>query len=433
MPLSLERIQAYDVTVAIIGLGYIGLPQSLIFSEAGFSVIGFDTDREKVESINAGESYFHHIPSTRIAPLVDKGKLRASEDFTLIAQCDAVLICVPTPLNAQKEPDLSALELTCQTIAPHLKSPTLVILESTTWPGTTQDFVRPLLEEGSSLRLGQGLHLCYSPEREDPGNQDFCGQTTPRLIGGLDKESLKLGEALYKAAIETVIPTSSTQVAESAKLLENVFRCVNIALVNEMKILFDKLNIDIWEVIQAASTKPFGFMPFYPGPGLGGHCIPIDPYYLLWKAKRHGIDAPFIELAGEINRSMPSWVVNKVQDLLKDRNKPLKGSKILILGLAYKPNIDDLRESPSCEMLRLLEEEGAHVDYHDPLVPTVHTGHHHPPFLEGRCSKDLSPHYDCFVLATHHAIFSTDIILSHGVPVVDTRNLLPKHEQVQKA
>jgi len=415
--------------LGVVGLGYVGYPLSLVFAEENVRVIGFDIDHRKVEAINRGKGYFTHLNSHRISEVVEAGFFSATNDFHQIAECDAVIICVPTPLNLHLEPDLRFVTNTCETIAPHLQSGTLVSLESTTWPGTTQEVVKPILEKGSKKIVGKDLFLCFSPEREDPGNQSFGTKNIPKLVGADDLQSLEIAEALYKLALDQVITVDSAAVAESAKLFENIFRSVNIALVNELKMILNKMNIDVWEVIKAAATKPFGFMPFWPGPGLGGHCIPIDPFYLTWKAKGFGINTRFIELAGEINRAMPSWVVAKIQDCLNHYGKAVKGSKILILGLAYKGNIDDMRESPSLELIKLLEDKGAIVDYHDPhiqqILPSREYGH-----LAGRCSKEMSKQYDCFVVATQHRCFDPDSILSFGVPIVDTRHLLPKHENV---
>lgn len=432
MPLTLDRIRAREITLAVIGLGYIGFPQALSFAHAGVHVLGFDIDANKIKNINQGQSNFCHVPSSQVAPVVESGFLKATGDFTLIKQCEAVLISVPTPLGAGREPDLSFVTQTCRSIAPHLQEHSLVCLESTSWPGTTRELVLPLLEKHGNHQVGKGLYLCYSPERVDPGNQEYTTSNTPRLIGGIDEVSCSLGSALYGLATNTVIPVSSLEIAESAKILENVFRSVNIALVNELKMIFDRMAIDIWEVIEAASSKPFGFMPFYPGPGLGGHCIPIDPYYLAWKAKQYGVPTRFVELAGEINHHMPTWVVRKVQDALNTRGKPLNGARILVLGVAYKPDVDDLRESPSREIMVQLEEKGAVVHYHDPLVPIISASRRYPS-LEGRKSQALAADYDCFVLATHHSQFSAEEILAQGVMVVDTRWQLPTHERVIRA
>jgi UDP-N-acetyl-D-glucosamine dehydrogenase len=421
MPLTTASIADRSATIGVIGLGYVGLPLALTLAEAGFPVLGFDTDPAKLPQLAAGRSYLRHIPDARIAAAQT---FRATGDFSRIAACQAVLICVPTPLDAHVQPDLRFVEATARTIAPHLAAGTLVVLESTTWPGTTIELVQPLLEAGSGFRLGAGLLLAFSPEREDPGNQRFSTKTIPKLVGGADVASSELAVALYQAAIDHVIPVSDTRVAEMAKLFENIFRSVNIALVNEIKVILDRMGIDVHDVIKAAATKPFGFMPFWPGPGLGGHCIPLDPFYFSWKAKEFGVEARFIELAGEINRAMPAWVVGKVQDCLNDHGKPLKGSRILLLGLAYKADVDDVRESPALVLIKLLEAKGARVDYHDPHIPVLQATRDHGD-IAGRTSCALAPCYDCFVVVTAHSSFAPQVILSHGVPVVDTRRILP--------
>ena len=430
--ITLERIQSKEITVGVIGLGYVGLPLSLVYAEQNISVIGFDVDESKIETINAGRSYFQHISEEKIKSFADKKVLQATSNFEEIANCDAVILCVPTPLSNHWEPDLKYIRVTCEKIAPYIKKGALISLESTTWPGTTEEVVLPLIEKLGNKRVGKDFYLCYSPEREDPGNISFGTKSIPKLVGGYDDKSLELAVALYEVAVDEVIPLTSTKVAEAAKLFENVFRGVNIALVNELKVILDKMDINVWEVIQAADTKPFGFMAFWPGPGLGGHCIPIDPFYLTWKAKEYGVNTRFIELAGEINRGMPNWVVNKVQDCLNEYSKSVNGSKVLILGLAYKPDVDDMRESPSLELIKLLEEKGATVEYHDPFITKVKPNREYKNLI-GKESKELSRDYDCFVVATKHSCFDAKEILSFGVPIVDTRNLLPKHELVYLA
>lgn len=433
MAISLDRIKNKKITVGVIGLGYVGLPLSLVFVESGIHVIGFDVDPKKMEAIDAGRSYIRHIPSERIAAAKSSGLFKVTSDYAQIAKCDAILICVPTPLDEHLEPDLIYIVQTCESIYPYLQPHTLVALESTTWPGTTEEVVKPILEKNEKCRLDDGtLYLCFSPEREDPGNKSYNTYNIPKLVGGANEESLELAVELYSQALEEVIPLSSTRVAECAKLFENIFRSVNIALVNEMKIICEPMGIDVWEVIRAAGTKPFGFMPFWPGPGLGGHCIPIDPFYLTWKAKEFGVRTRFIELAGEINRSMPKYVVSKVQDALNTVGKALKGSRILILGLSYKADVDDMRESPSLELIDLLEEKGATVDYHDPYIPVIGPSREYSHFA-GKKSQPMSKNYDCFLIATKHSCFNPEEILSFGIPVVDTRNLLPKSEQVYPA
>lgn len=432
MPISLDRIKKREITIGVIGLGYVGLPLSLVFSEAGIKVIGFDVDKNKILSLAEGRSYIKTIDQNRIQKANNEKRFQATTDYSQVAQCDAIIICVPTPLDHHLDPDLHFIVDSCKAIAPHLQPHTLVSLESTTWPGTTEEVVKPILEEQGKVKLGRDLYLSFSPEREDPGNKSYGTKSIPKLVGGSNKESLDLAVATYELAIDRVVPLSSTRVAETAKLFENIFRSVNIALVNELKIICSAMEIDVWEVIDAAATKPFGFLPFSPGPGLGGHCIPIDPFYLTWKAKEYGVRTRFIELAGEINRGMPKYVVGKLQDCLNNFEKHLKNSKILILGLAYKADIDDLRESPSLELITLLEGRGALVDYHDPLIPEIGQSREYA-HLSGRKSQPLSNKYDCFLLATRHSIFSKEEILSFGVPIVDTRNFFPKSTQVFQA
>jgi UDP-N-acetyl-D-glucosamine dehydrogenase len=429
LPLTIERIRNKEIQVAVIGMGYVGFPLSLIFAEAGVKALGFDVDISKVDNINAGASYISHINSDRLKVVLEKGLIAATTDLKCIEDCDAVIICVPTPLTHHLEPDLHYIEETLASIASHLKPHTLVSLESTTWPGTTKEVVVPILESKSALRTGKDLYVSFSPEREDPGNKSFGTRNIPKLVGGYDKKSLELATALYETAVQEVVPVSSTSVAESAKLFENIFRSVNIALVNELKVIFDKMDVDVWEVIKAAETKPFGFMPFSPGPGLGGHCIPIDPFYLTWKAKEYGVRTRFIELAGEINRSMPKWVLAKIQDCLNSYSKAMKGSKVLILGLAYKSDVEDMRESPSLELIKLMEEKGATVDYYDTMIPEIPSSREYA-YLAGRKSSLPSDEYDCFVLSTVHTSFSAEQFMSYGVPIVDTRNFFPKHERV---
>src|SRR5271167_2440265 len=355
--------------IAIVGLGYVGLPLSLQFARSGVTVLGLDIDPAKVESLNQGRSYIKHIESSAIAGAIKAGRLSASTDFSRVKEVEAVIICVPTPLNKNRDPDISFILRTGQAIAPHLRPGTLVVLESTTYPGTTDEDLRAVLEAGSGLKAGEEFHLAFSPEREDPGNVQSKVEIIPKVIGGYTPACLERTKALYGRAIKTLVPVSSCRAAEATKLLENIFRSVNIALVNELKVVYSAMGIDIWEVIDAAKTKPFGFMPFYPGPGLGGHCIPIDPFYLTWKAREFGQNTRFIELAGEINTAMPEYVIHKVADALNDLRKSVKGSRILILGLAYKPNVDDDRESPSYALMNILKSRGAEVAYYDPYVP----------------------------------------------------------------
>ena len=424
--LTSTSIADRTAVIGVIGLGYVGLPLALTFIEAGFQVIGFDTDVAKPAKLAAGQSYLRHIPDARIA---GAQRLQATIDFARSAECNALIICVPTPLDAHLQPDLRYIEDTTCALAPHVAPGTLVVLESTTWPGTTVEVVKPLLESGSLRRLGIDLYLAYSPEREDPGNEQFATRTIPKLVGGADAVSCERAVELYRAVIEQVVPVSSTQVAEAAKLFENIFRSVNIALVNELKVILDRMGLDAHEVIRAAATKPFGFMPFWPGPGLGGHCIPLDPFYFAWKAKEYGAEARFIELAGEINRAMPTWVVGKVQDCLNEQCKSLKGSRILLLGIAYKAEVDDLRESPALVLLKQLEAKGARVAYHDPYIPVLPQTRDHGD-IAGRDSQPMTSDYDCFVLVTAHRCLDADSILSRNVPVVDTRRKLPVHPLV---
>jgi UDP-N-acetyl-D-glucosamine dehydrogenase len=426
MPLTLEAIHNRTATVGVIGLGYVGLPLALAFAEANMRTIGFDIDAAKIQLLQAGQSYIKHINHGR---LQRAATFQTTSDFSLASECDALLICVPTPLDHHLGPDISYIQQTVRTIAPHVQPQTLISLESTSWPGTTDEVVLPLLQEHSRLKLGQNLYLCYSPEREDPGNSSFNTKTIPKLVGASDPASLTLAAALYGIAIESIVPVSSMRVAETAKLFENIFRSVNIALVNELKMICDPMGIDPWEVIQAASSKPFGFMPFWPGPGLGGHCIPVDPFYLSWKAKEFGLHTRFIELAGEINRAMPKYVLSKIQDCLNSFSKSLKGSKVLLLGMAYKADVDDMRESPSLELMKLLQQKNAHVDYHDPLIPEIGKTREYSS-LQGKQSTPLSSQYDCFVLATAHSCFDREALLAYQVPIVDTRNLFPRSQQV---
>ncbi|HEY0007642.1 MAG TPA: nucleotide sugar dehydrogenase, partial [Tepidisphaeraceae bacterium] len=371
-----KKIDSRTAVVGVIGLGYVGLPLMATFSRAGFPVIGFDVDPRKIEALSRGENYLKHLGTDMVSKMQATGKFAATADMSRLGEADVVISCVPTPLGHHREPDLSFIEISSDDIAKTLRKGQLVILESSTYPRTTRDVMLPRLEKGG-LKCGSDFFCAYSPEREDPGRKDFNTQTIPKLVGGIDARSGELAVALYRAAIAAVIPVQSAEVAEAAKLLENIYRAVNIALVNEMKVVLDAMDIDIWEVVDAAKTKPFGFQAFYPGPGLGGHCIPIDPFYLTWKAREVNLPTRFIELAGEINVQMPEYVVSKVQLALNDQSKAVKGSKVLVLGLAYKPDIDDVRESPSIELIEKLGHLGAKVDYHDPHVPQTHKMRHH--------------------------------------------------------
>jgi UDP-N-acetyl-D-glucosamine dehydrogenase len=419
-----EKIRARSAHLGVIGQGYVGLPLALAFSESGFEVTGFDRDAAKVAAIVRGESYIQHIGPGRVAAAVALGRYSATDDFSLLRGCDAILICVPTPLGPHREPDNSYIHATAREISRWLRYGQLVVVESTTYPGTTRGEVRPILEE-SGLTCSKEFLLAFSPEREDPGRTDYTTRSIPKVVGGVDPASTEAAAMLYASAIECVVPVSSADVAESCKLLENVFRSVNIALVNELKIVFDQMGIDVWEVIEAARTKPFGFMPFYPGPGLGGHCIPLDPFYLAWKAAEYGAWTRFIELAGEINTRMPTYVVAKVSQALNDDGKPLKGSRVLVLGLSYKANIDDDRESPSYELLRLLRDGGADVSYCDPFFPRTRITRKNQLQLQSvPVSAASFARFDALVVATAHDAFS-DPTLYEDVPlVVDTRNLL---------
>ena len=409
-------------TIGIVGLGYVGLPLALRFAEAGFKVLGFDIDPAKPQQINAGKSYIKHIGDDAVALAVSRG-FSATTDFSRAGEADALIICVPTPLNQYREPDLSFVISTTESLLPYLRKGQLVSLESTTWPGTTDEELKPRIEQRGFV-IGEDIYLVFSPEREDPGNANFTTRTIPKVVGGVTPACLDAGVALYGKVIDKVVPVSSTRAAELTKLLENIHRAVNIGLVNEMKIIADKMNIDIFEVIRAASTKPFGFVPYYPGPGLGGHCIPIDPFYLTWKAREYGVHTRFIELAGEVNSSMPQWVVGKITDALNDRQKSINGSKILVLGIAYKKNVDDMRESPSVELMELLQHKGATIAYSDPWVPTFPKMRRYHFDL---ASVELTPQslasYDLVLIATNHDVFDYAMIKQHAKLIVDTRGV----------
>jgi UDP-N-acetyl-D-glucosamine dehydrogenase len=419
-----ELVRTRTARIGVIGQGYVGLPLALVFEEAGFPVCGFDVDPTKVDALNGGASYIKHIGADRVAAAVGRGRFTATADFDALRQCDAIIICVPTPLGRHREPDLSYVHQTARAIAPRLRQGHLVVLESTTYPGTTDEEVQPILEAGG-LRCPQDFLLAFSPEREDPGNERFNTKTIPKVVGGVNPDSTAAAVALYAAAIDRVVPVSSARVAESCKLLENVYRSINIALVNELKVTFDVMGIDVWEVIEAAKTKPFGFTPFYPGPGLGGHCIPLDPFYLSWKASEHGMWTRFIELAGEINTSMPRYVFRKVADALNEEGKSVKGARLCVLGLSYKENIDDDRESPSYEIIELLQDAGAHVDYCDPFFPVARAGRKHDIGLASvPCTAEALARFDALVVATAHTPFR-DPSLYRGVRlVVDSRNIV---------
>lgn len=414
-----EKIRAKTARVGVIGLGYVGLPLAVEYGKEGFPVTGIDVQTSKVEAINLGASYIQDVPADDVDALVRAGKLNATTDFSVIRDLDTINICVPTPLRKTKDPDMSYIVSACEEIAKYIHPGMLVILESTTYPGTTDELVRPMLEK-SGLRAGEDFFLCFSPERVDPGNPQFQTKNIPKVVGGTTAECTKLGALFYSQALQTVVPVSSTQVAEMVKLLENTFRMINIGLVNEMALMCDRMNINVWDVIDAAATKPFGFMPFYPGPGLGGHCIPIDPFYLSWKTKQAGIEARFIELAGHINGQMPHFVVQKIQNALNDDSKPLRGSHVHVCGVAYKRDIDDVRESPALDVIHLLQQHGATVTYSDPYVPSIS--------LDGLEMESqpvaMAATADCTVIITDHKGFDYAALVANARLLVDTRNAL---------
>ncbi|HZL42331.1 MAG TPA: nucleotide sugar dehydrogenase [Verrucomicrobiae bacterium] len=413
--------------IAIIGLGYVGLPLSMQFARSGVHVLGLDIDPAKVTALARGESYIRHIAADAIREQINSGRFEASSDFGRILEVEAVIICVPTPLNKNREPDLSFILDTGRSIAPHLKKGTLVVLESTTYPGTTDEALLQVLEAGSGLKAGKDFHLAFSPEREDPGNPDSKVADIPKVIGGYTPACLERALALYSKAIKTIVPVSSCRAAEATKLLENIFRSVNIALVNELKLVYAAMGIDVWEVIQAAKTKPFGFMPFYPGPGLGGHCIPIDPFYLTWKAREYGQNTRFIELAGEINTAMPIHVIQRTGEALNSHKKAINGSRVLVLGLAYKPNVDDDRESPSYILMDILQKRGAEVAYYDPYVPVIGPKRDHPQWTGTRSvdwkAKTISA-FDAVIIATNHRDINYKELAAWCGCIVDTRNAM---------
>src|SRR5215472_15155408 len=422
-----QKIRSRSARVGIVGLGYVGLPLAVEFARAGFEVTGIDVSQTKADRVNIGNSYVGDVPSAILKPLVESGKLRATSDFSAVRDLDTINICVPTPLRKTKDPDMSFIDSACQEIARYFHPGLLVILESTTYPGTTDEVVLPMLSK-SGLKAGEDFFLCFSPERVDPGNPKFQTANIPKVVGGVTKACTEMGRLFYAQALEHVVPVSSTQVAEMVKLLENTFRMINIGLVNQMALMCDRIGINVWEVIDAAATKPFGFMPFYPGPGLGGHCIPIDPFYLSWKTKQAGIEARFIELAGYINGNMPHFVVGKVQQALNNHGKPVKGSRIHVLGVAYKRNIDDMRESPALDVILLLKKLGADVTYSDPYVPQLK--------LDGidLASQDAhasAKHADCCVVITDHSNFDYRALLDAANLIVDTRNALRGFESVK--
>jgi len=422
---AFDRIADRSFRVGIIGLGYVGLPLVRTFARNGFTCVGFDIDPGKVEKLNSGVSYIRHLDASVFSEFIEDGRFTPTTEFSRIDALDACIICVPTPLNRYREPDLSSVVQTCESIAKHLRPGQLVVLESTTYPGTITDVVQPILQRGG-LRAGSDFYLAFSPEREDPGNESFETATIPKVVGADDAESLALAAALYKEVVSRVVPVSTAATAEAVKITENIFRAVNIALVNELKVIYAAMNIDVWEVIEAAKTKPFGYMAFYPGPGLGGHCIPIDPFYLTWKAREYGLHTRFIELAGEINTRMPNYVVERLIEAIDRRlGKGLSGSAILLIGIAFKKNVDDMRESPSLKLIALIEARGGRVDYHDPFIEVTPPTREYPHFA-GRRSVALSPRtiasYDAVLIATDHDGIDYAGIIDHAQIVIDTRN-----------
>jgi UDP-N-acetyl-D-glucosamine dehydrogenase len=415
-----RKIETHQANVGVVGLGYVGLPLVVEFAHAGFCVTGIDLQQSKVDAVNAGESYIQDVPTSALKPLVEAGKIRATTDFGVVGQLDTVNICVPTPLRKTKDPDMSYIVSACQEIAKHFKPGLLVTLESTTYPGTTDELMLPMFER-PDLKVGEDFFLCFSPERVDPGNPQYQTKNIPKVVGGITPACTQLGALFYKQALDIVVPVGSTRVAEMVKLLENTFRMINIGLVNEIALMCDRMGINVWEVIDAAKTKPFGFMPFYPGPGLGGHCIPIDPFYLSWKTKQAGIEARFIELAGYINGQMPHFVVDKVQNALNDHTKPLKGSRVHVMGVAYKRDIDDVRESPALDIIHLLGRRGARISYSDPWVPKINA--------DGIVMDAIDPatgarEADCVVIVTDHKDFDYSSLVKTSKLIVDTRNAL---------
>lgn len=435
----IDKIKKSEVRVGVIGLGYVGLPLILSFVAKGFKTVGFDIDEKKVAQLSSGQSYIEHIDSAEVATAAESCLLEATTDFGKISEVDAIIICVPTPLSIHWEPDLSYIHKTMDAILPGLREGQLICLESTTYPGTTDEEILPRLVE-RGLTPGENFSLVFSPEREDPGNEKYAGPTIPKVLGGVTASCLADGKALYEAIYASVVPVSSTRVAEFTKLLENIFRAVNIGLVNEMKVVAQAMKVDIWEVIEAASSKPFGFTPFYPGPGLGGHCIPIDPFYLTWKAREFGIHTRFIELAGEINRSMPQYVVDQISARLNNKGKAIRGSKILLMGLAYKSDVDDMRESPTFELLDLLKDKGAELSYYDPHIPKITPTREHADWTGEESidwTKDKVKEFDLVVITTAHKAYDLESLLQWAPAIIDTRNALEGHStkpgQVTKA
>ena len=421
-----EKLKSGEAVIGVVGLGYVGLPLVLAFTAKKLRCVGFDIDPEKVSMINAGESYIDHIDAKDMRFARDESLVEATTDFTRISEVDAVIMCVPTPLGKHMEPDLSYVTRTMDAVAPHLRRGQVVSLESTTYPGTSEEELRPRIESHGH-RVGEDIYLVYSPEREDPGNPDFSSKNIPKVVGGSTAACAEVGVTLYEVAIESVVPVSSTKVAEMTKLLENIYRAVNIGLVNELKVAADSMGIDIWEVIQAASTKPFGFTPFYPGPGLGGHCIPIDPYYLTWKAREYGVHTKFIELAGEVNRAMPEYVIQRSIEALNAQSKPMKGSKVLVMGLAYKADVDDMRESPSFSLMHLYRGYGAQVSYYDPHIPVIGATREHKSWQgvnSVKWQREVVASYDLVVISTHHRDYDLEELVEWAPLIIDTRNAL---------
>ncbi|WP_338684395.1 nucleotide sugar dehydrogenase [Haloferula helveola] len=422
----MEQSLSKDSVIGVVGLGYVGLPLLLAYAKAGYRSLGLDIDAAKPDALLAGKTYIKHIPDAQVAEAKAAGTLDATTDFSRVAECDALILCVPTPLDEHFEPDLSYVVSTIESIVPGLRKGQVVSLESTTYPGTTDEELVTRIE-AAGFKVGEDIHVVYSPEREDPGNPDFAATNIPKVVGGITPACLDAGVALYGAVFDEVVPVSSCKVAELTKLLENIYRAVNIGLVNELKVAADRMGIDIWEVIRAASTKPFGFKPFYPGPGLGGHCIPIDPFYLTWKAREYGVHTRFIELAGEINRAMPEYVIHRTMEALNSRGKPVKGSRVLLMGLAYKPDVDDMRESPTFELLDGFKRLGAEVAYYDPHVLEVGPTREHMEWAGTRSvdwNEDVIRSFDCAVIATHHKAFDLGSLSAWSDLIVDTRNAM---------
>lgn len=427
-----ELIGKKEIKIGIVGLGYVGLPLMLSFAEKDFTVIGFDIDDKKIQNINSGKTYIKHIDGNRIKVANESGKATGTSDFTRISEVDAVILCVPTPLNKYREPDMSYIVNTMQAVLPYLREGQVLSLESTTYPGTCDEILKPEIEK-RGFNIGENFFLCYSPEREDPGNKNFNTATIPKVLGGTTKNCLEIGKMVYEKVITKIVTVSSTKAAELTKLLENIYRCVNIGLINEMKTVADKMDIDIWEVIDAAASKPFGFTPFYPGPGLGGHCIPIDPFYLTWKAREYEVNTKFIEIAGEVNTNMPFWVVSKIAEALNQHKKPVNESKVLVLGITYKKNIDDMRESPSVKLMELLQKQGAEISYHDPFIPTFPKMREYHFDLKSVDIDNIND-YDCVIVASDHDVFDYDYIQKNSKLIVDTRGRYRQpHENVYKA